>query len=237
VRPFDYPLTRDAAEIMVSMVPTDDEPTLEALDLQLRPVRETVGDAIRSLAADGHLAPARAGRLAPTGMAAGSQPRRRDQVRGWVRRNLVPRLTRSRAFTRVGPHVMPRLDRLAHRLSGGRFTFSDVTAPSLLLTTTGARSGEPRVVPLACVPEPGGTWLVVGSNFGRERHPAWTGNLLASPLAQVAFRGRTQPVTATLLEGPARAAAWQDLMSLLPVFDGYEAVSGRHLRVFRLTPT
>jgi hypothetical protein len=65
VRSFDYPLTRDAAEIMVSMVPTDDSLTEGELDLARRPVRESIEEALRCLAADGHLAPQRAGRLAP----------------------------------------------------------------------------------------------------------------------------------------------------------------------------
>ena len=99
------------------------------------------------------------------------------------------------------------------------------------------RSGEPREAPVACVVEPGGTWLVVGSNFGREKHPAWTGNLLKDPHAVVTRLGTTTPVTATLLEGEARDAAWDDLMGLIPVFDRYEDRSGRSLRVFRLTPT
>jgi hypothetical protein len=64
VRPFDYPLTQDAAEIMVTTAPSDDQATLEALDLTLRPVEESVAEAIRVLVADGHLSAAKAGRLA-----------------------------------------------------------------------------------------------------------------------------------------------------------------------------
>jgi nucleoside-diphosphate-sugar epimerase len=64
IRPIDYPLTLDAAEFMVRMVPTDDEPTLRALGMSLRPVRDTVEDAMRWMAATGHLSPKAAGRLA-----------------------------------------------------------------------------------------------------------------------------------------------------------------------------
>lgn len=64
VHSFDYPLTRDAAEIMVSMVPTDDAATEAQLGLTRRPVHQSVEEALRCLAADGHLAPDRAGRLA-----------------------------------------------------------------------------------------------------------------------------------------------------------------------------
>ena len=62
---FDYPLTLDAAEFMVRMVPTDDEPTLRALGMTLRPVRDSLEDAMRWMAATGHLSAEAAGRLAP----------------------------------------------------------------------------------------------------------------------------------------------------------------------------
>jgi nucleoside-diphosphate-sugar epimerase len=64
VRPVGYPLTLDAAEFMVRMVPTDDEPTLRALDMTLRPVRDTLEDAMRWMAATGNLSAKAAGRLA-----------------------------------------------------------------------------------------------------------------------------------------------------------------------------
>jgi nucleoside-diphosphate-sugar epimerase len=63
---FRYPLTRDAAELMVTLVPSDDSAALDALGLTLRPVEESVADTLRWLAAAGHLRPSRAGRLAPT---------------------------------------------------------------------------------------------------------------------------------------------------------------------------
>lgn len=235
IRPFDYPLTRDAAEIMVTMVPTDDRAILAEVGLELRPLRDTLTEALRCLAADGHLAPGKAGRLAPAGAVAPERLTLVARARRWIRHHLVPRLTGSQAFTRIGPRIVPRLDRFVHRATGGRFTVTGVTAPTVMLTTTGHRSGEPREVPLACVVESAGSWLVVGSNFGRERHPAWTANLLHEPQATVSHRGKVVPVTATLLEGTARSDAWGALMRLLPVFDRYEDRSGRDLRVFRLT--
>jgi nucleoside-diphosphate-sugar epimerase len=65
VRPVAYPLTRDAAEMMTEMVPTDDRPTLDALGLELRPVEETLSETLRWLVEAGHLPAANAGRLAP----------------------------------------------------------------------------------------------------------------------------------------------------------------------------
>ncbi|MFC4592156.1 NAD-dependent epimerase/dehydratase family protein [Sphaerisporangium corydalis] len=66
VRPVDYPLTRDAVDIMVTTVPADDAETMDALALRLRPVQESVADTLRWLAEAGHIAPRYIGRLART---------------------------------------------------------------------------------------------------------------------------------------------------------------------------
>lgn len=63
IRHFDFPLTRDAAEIMITLVATDDSALLDTLDLKLRPVEESLADTIRWLVRTGHLAPAKAGVL------------------------------------------------------------------------------------------------------------------------------------------------------------------------------
>jgi nucleoside-diphosphate-sugar epimerase len=62
-----YPLTRDAAEVMVTMVPTDDGPSIEPLGVSWRPLTETLTDALHWLVAEGHLTGKAAGRLGPSG--------------------------------------------------------------------------------------------------------------------------------------------------------------------------
>jgi deazaflavin-dependent oxidoreductase (nitroreductase family) len=102
-----------------------------------------------------------------------------------------------------------------------------------VLTTTGARSGLQRTVPLAAWRD-GQDFVVVGSNFGRERHPAWSTNLVAHPEARVAFRGEEFAVRAELLDDAERERVWPDLLAQWPLFDRYAETSGRDLRVFRL---
>jgi deazaflavin-dependent oxidoreductase (nitroreductase family) len=143
----------------------------------------------------------------------------------------------SRGFRAVGPKVVPPLDRLLSRLTRGRAVLSGALVPSLVLETRGAKSGQHRTTPLACLPEEDGSFLVVGSNFGRERHPAWTANLRAHPDATVTYRGRTIPVTASRLDSEEKAAVWPRLTAVWPNYDRYTQVSGRDLRVFRLVPT
>jgi deazaflavin-dependent oxidoreductase (nitroreductase family) len=143
----------------------------------------------------------------------------------------------SSVFRAVGPKVVPPVDRLLSRLTGGRVVLSGGMVPSLVLETTGARSGQCRGTPLACLPEADGSFLVVGSNFGRERHPAWTANLRAHPEARVTYKGTTTAVTAALLDAAEKAAVWPRLTEVWPNYDRYTEVSGRDLRVFRLLPT
>ena len=136
-------------------------------------------------------------------------------------------------FQRYGPRIAPAVDGLALRLTGGRWTVSDAVLPVVVLTTTGSRSGLLRTVPLAALRD-GHDFVVVGSNFGRERHPAWSTNLLAHPDARVSFRGEDVAVRAELLDDDERRRIWPDLTAQWPLFDRYSELSGRELRVFRL---
>jgi deazaflavin-dependent oxidoreductase (nitroreductase family) len=79
-------------------------------------------------------------------------------------------------------------------------------------------------------------FLVVGSNFGKEHHPAWTANLIANPEATVTFKGEDIPVVAHLLAPDEKAKVWPELLKIWPAWTSYTARSGRDLRVFRLTP-
>lgn len=167
-----------------------------------------------------------------------SRPRSRQEA-------VVQKLSSTVAFARIAPRLLPRVDRVVHRLTGGKVMISQYMLPSLFLTTTGRRSGQPRVTPLACLPEAGGSFLVIGSNFGQVSHPAWTANLLAEPRASVEHRGRTTAVTARLLEDPEgtgpgsgeRAEAWAALLRMWPPYAAYQARVDRRLRIFRLLPT
>ena len=139
----------------------------------------------------------------------------------------------SRLFAKLGPRLVPPVDRAVHRLSGGRIILSQAMLPCVILTTTGRRSGLARESPLATVLLNGDLY-VVGSNFGKSQHPAWSWNLLADPTASVSFEGETYAVTAERLSTEDKAATWPRLIAEWPLFDQYVERSGRDLRVFRL---
>ncbi|OIK03942.1 nitroreductase family deazaflavin-dependent oxidoreductase [Streptomyces monashensis] len=147
----------------------------------------------------------------------------------------VQKVSSTRGFAKVAPHVIPALDRAVHRLTRGRVLLSAQMLPGVILTSTGARSGLPRRTPLACVPQADGrSWLLVGSNFGRPGHPAWTHNLLVHPDASISWKGRDIPVAARLLEGEERAAAWRSAVAFWPPYAAYQERVTREIRLFRL---
>jgi len=121
----------------------------------------------------------------------------------------------------------------------------------VLLHTTGARSGEPRVTPLASLRDAAGStgsdggpgddaaWLIAATWAGNERNPPWFHNLVAQPDVEIEVAGddgvETVPVHATVLEGDERAAAWARFTESSEGFRSYEAKTTRVFPVIRLT--
>ena len=152
-------------------------------------------------------------------------------------RVVVARFSRTLFFRRVGPTIMPPLEKAMTVLTRGRVPLSGLLVPSLVLHTIGAKSGVERDTTLMYCPEPKGRILVTGSNFARDDHPAWTANLLKNPDAAVSIKGKRTPVTAALILDDEREAVWAWIEKQWPGYRGYEVASGRTLRIFRLTPT
>jgi deazaflavin-dependent oxidoreductase (nitroreductase family) len=153
-----------------------------------------------------------------------------------VVRRLIAPLTRTRAFRRFGPVLMPPLERVLEALTRGRVQLSGLLVPSLVLHTTGAKSGEPRDAVLMYTPDGQGRAIVAGTNFAGERHPAWTSNLLAQPDAAITVRGRRMLVRALPVPDAERDEVWARIERQWPGYRGYERDSGRTVRLFRLQP-
>lgn len=138
----------------------------------------------------------------------------------------------------LGPKVLTRVDRVLHRATGGRVVASDLLFDTLMLTTTGRRSGQPRTTPLARL-DLDGVPVVIASNFGRESHPAWSLNLLADPRATVEEHGRARPVVARQLDAQEQDRVWPQAIALWPGYQTYrETTAGiRDIRMFALEPS
>ncbi|MGH3250034.1 MAG: nitroreductase family deazaflavin-dependent oxidoreductase [Trebonia sp.] len=108
--------------------------------------------------------------------------------------------------------------------------------PTLLLTTIGRKSGQPRTRALI-FGQDGDDYLVVASMGGAPRHPHWYHNLAASPEADIQVRARRLPVTARTARYPGeRARLWQTMAGIWPNYDAYQARTDREIPVVVLSP-
>ena len=149
-----------------------------------------------------------------------------------------------RRFASSGPgswvfaRLAPRIDRPVHRLTRGRYTFASVVSgiPVVMLTTTGAKSGQSRTVPVLGIPTEGEV-AIIASNFGQYRHPGWYNNRRANPDAAVVIDGNRRRVRAEEAAGERRKEIWQEGLRVYPGFGEYERrASHRDISVFVLKP-
>jgi deazaflavin-dependent oxidoreductase (nitroreductase family) len=125
-----------------------------------------------------------------------------------------------------------------YRLTRGRYTFASLVSglPVVMLTTTGARSGRPRTVPVLGLPTSDGL-VVIASNFGQEHNPAWYYNLRSHPEGEVAVGQSVQRFRAVEAQGDQRARIWQQGLEVYPGWSTYERrASHRNIAVFVLEP-
>jgi deazaflavin-dependent oxidoreductase (nitroreductase family) len=112
---------------------------------------------------------------------------------------------------------------------GGQFEGADL----LLLTTTGAKSGQPRVSPLAYF-RIDGKLLIIGSFAGADVNPAWVHNLRANPAAHVEIGSESSDVTARELPSDERDELFAQITAAAPGFAEYQAKTTRVIPVFEL---
>ena len=106
-------------------------------------------------------------------------------------------------------------------------------APILLLHTTGAKSGQERVNPLAYGTD-GDRLVVFGSKGGAPNHPDWYHNLRANPQTRVEVGTDTFDVTARTAEGEERERLWSRQKQVMPGFADYEQKTARQIPVIIL---
>jgi deazaflavin-dependent oxidoreductase (nitroreductase family) len=163
-------------------------------------------------------------------------------ARRWEESNALQRAVRR--FAASGPgswlfsRMLDRLDRLIFRVTKGRHMASSLLSalPVAMVTTRGARSGQARTVPLLAMPTDDGL-AVIGSNYGKPKHPAWRHNLRANPDGEVEVEGRRWAFSAVELEDDRRERVWQEALRTYPGFSGYATrAAPRRISVFILEP-
>src|SRR5688572_23165121 len=123
-----------------------------------------------------------------------------------------------------------------YRATGGRVSGQFAGAPLLLLTTTGAKSRQPRTAPLAYSTD-GDRLVVIASKGGAPTNPDWYHNLVANPSVTVELGAETFPATATVPEGEERDHLFDRMAAQMPGFADYQRQTTRRLPVVVLERT
>ncbi|WP_187590255.1 nitroreductase family deazaflavin-dependent oxidoreductase [Gordonia sp. OPL2] len=138
--------------------------------------------------------------------------------------------------------VGSRLNAKLYRATGGRLGNSwrvgsgfRKPVPVCLLTTTGRKSGEPRTAPLLYLRK-GETFVLVASQGGLPKNPAWYLNLTADPAVSIQVGKDTHDLVARTASDSERAELWPELVSLYADFDTYAAWTDRQIPVVICEP-
>lgn len=150
---------------------------------------------------------------------------RTDRAFSWITRTLPE------SGVRASGKFQARLYRWSAGRLGGKFSGK----PVLLLTTTGRRSGQRRSTVVLYMAD-SDRIVVIGSNAGNERPPAWALNLLANPDAEVQLRSERRQMRARVAEGDERAQLWSRMNDHYTGFDNYRARTDRDIKIFVLAP-
>ena len=112
----------------------------------------------------------------------------------------------------------------------------ELTVPSLLLTTTGRKSGEKFIFPLFYGDTGNGSYIVVAAKGGAPQHPGWYRNLLANPEVEVQVGTKKVKARARTATGAERAKLWQEALKFWPPYADYQKKTEREIPVVVLDP-
>ncbi len=128
---------------------------------------------------------------------------------------------------------MAKPHRWLYQRFGGRFVNRKGDSTVLMLTTTGRRSGEQRSVLLIHAKD-GADFIVVGSNWGMDKPPAWLLNLEADPEAKVTIAPNDFSVGAEFPEGEEGERCWNLMVEVVPQLPGVAEKANRRLPIVKL---
>jgi deazaflavin-dependent oxidoreductase (nitroreductase family) len=136
-----------------------------------------------------------------------------------------------------GRVIAQALESILRFATSGRVGVLDLAAvPNVQITTSGRKTGLARTATVQYVPD-GDGFVLVGSNWGRERHPSWSANLIATERVVVRRRGHRLVAKVRLLTGVERDKAWAAVLAHWPNYQiAQDRAGGRQFRLFLLTP-
>jgi deazaflavin-dependent oxidoreductase (nitroreductase family) len=149
---------------------------------------------------------------------------------------LTQKVTASRPGAWTAQRVLYPFDKVVFRSTKGRATVASLTAglPVIMLTTTGAKSGEQRTMPLVGTPY-GDDIAIIGSNYGQERTPGWVYNLEADPAATVTYRDVAVDVIARQLDADEADRVFEAAAKNYAGYGHYrQRADHREIKVFAL---
>lgn len=130
------------------------------------------------------------------------------------------------------------MDATMLRWSKGKYALTTILSglPVVVLTTVGARSGEPRSIPLAGFPD-GEKIILIPSSFGSPHYPAWYHNLRANTQVQLSINGQSKEYNAHISDQVERVRYWQLALHYYPGYLAYQQRSGgREIPIVVLEP-
>lgn len=149
----------------------------------------------------------------------------------------MPHTHRFRAATDLYLKTATTAHRKLLDLSGGRLGTRFKKMTTLALTTTGRRTGLPRIVILTVPVVEGDSYLIVASRGGDDISPDWFHNLRADPSVEVSYQhGAKQPMTARVLTPQERDRRWPQVVAAYPGYETYQKRTARQIPLVLLSP-
>ncbi|MDP3207961.1 MAG: nitroreductase/quinone reductase family protein [Rhodoglobus sp.] len=134
-------------------------------------------------------------------------------------------------------NLMNKVHRALLKLTGGRIGWRLAGMPMLELTTTGRKSGEPRSTMLSSPMQPDGSYIIVASRGGDDKHPAWFLNLVANSAVDVVFTGAASERRIARVATPAeRAKLWPVIAAEHKNYGEYQEKTDREIPLVFLDP-
>ncbi|MGB1252548.1 MAG: nitroreductase/quinone reductase family protein [Candidatus Promineifilaceae bacterium] len=152
---------------------------------------------------------------------------------------LIAKIASSAPGAAVFARVLHPIDGAIIRWSKGRTSAAAVLAglPVVSLTATGAKSGKKRTLPLIGIPD-GDNIVLIASNWGQQKHPAWYYNVRTNPDVSVGFEGGDYAFTAReVTDSAERADLWNKAVKLYAGYNAYrQRASHRQIPIVLLSP-